>query len=279
MKDLNTDLEQQVQDRTAELRQKVRELQQLNILKDEFLSTVSHELRTPLSNMKMAIHMLKVVPNSDRSQKYVAILESECNRETNLINDLLDLQKLEASTAPISLETLNLEQWLPTRITPFYSRTQERQQVLTLKTPDTLPQIRTNPASLDRVLAELLNNACKYSPEGGEITLEIELGTAIVHPRLTDQTGKSSVTESGLELGLELGPWIQFKVSNSAEIPPTELPRIFEKFYRVPNADPWKQGGTGLGLALVEKLVEQLGGSIQVGSQSGQTSFTVRLPA
>jgi signal transduction histidine kinase len=70
-----------------------------------------------------------------------------------------------------------------------------------------------------------------------------------------------------------------FSIRNSAEIPATELPRIFEKFYRVPSADPWKEGGTGLGLALVQKLVQKLEGSIQVESSHGWTTFTVELTA
>jgi signal transduction histidine kinase len=72
---------------------------------------------------------------------------------------------------------------------------------------------------------------------------------------------------------------LQFSITNTGtEIPEEELPRIFEKFYRIPNADPWRRGGTGLGLALVKKLVESLGGTIQVSSGSGQTCFTVYLP-
>jgi signal transduction histidine kinase len=71
---------------------------------------------------------------------------------------------------------------------------------------------------------------------------------------------------------------VQFEVVNQSDIPAHELPRIFDKFYRIPNADPWKQGGTGLGLALVKRLVEQLQGNIDVTSTNGITTFTVYLP-
>ncbi len=102
--------------------------------------------------------------------------------------------------------------------------------------------------SLERILAELLNNACKYTPPGERITM-------------------TACAANGV---------IQLKVSNSGvEIPAHELPRIFDKFYRVPSADPWKQGGTGLGLALVQKLAEHLGACIWVESASGQTCFTI----
>ncbi|MGC9524331.1 MAG: CBS domain-containing protein [Limnospira sp.] len=261
---LNTDLEQQVLDRTAELQQKVQELQQLNILKDDFLSTVSHELRTPLANMKMAIHMLKLAPTPERGERYLNILEAECSRETNLINDLLDLQKLEASTAPISLEVLNLSNWIPRITQPFYSRAQERRQVLTVECPPDLPPVRTNTGNLERIIAELLNNACKYTPDGGEIHLQVERHASGI------SEWSPNVAQSGDRL--------RFTIANPAEIPEKELPRIFDKFYRVQNADPWKQGGTGLGLALVEKLVEQLDGKIQVTSQDCWTTFTVDFP-
>lgn len=260
VQNLNTDLERQVQERTAQLQQKVQELQQLNILKDEFLSTVSHELRTPLANMKMAIHMLQISPTKERHQLYLEILQTECTRETDLINALLDLQRLEAAACPIDLEPVNLEVWLPTIIEPFYARAQNRQQHLRVECDRHLPTISSNRASLGRILAELLNNACKYTPLDGEIFLYVQC------PGGDGRKGSASPTE------------IKFTFSNESEIPQSELPRIFEKFYRVPNADPWKQGGTGLGLALAQKLVEQLEGKIEVESGNGKTTFTVTFP-
>jgi signal transduction histidine kinase len=95
-----------------------------------------------------------------------------------------------------------------------------------------------------RLLAELLNNACKYTPSNGEIRFSIKQDIDLYNPKPT-----ASITS--------------FEVSNQAEIPTTEIPHIFDKFYRVPNADPWKQGGTGLGLTLVKKLVEQLGEKLE----------------
>lgn len=250
---LNADLEMQVKERTAQLEQKVQELQTLNILKDDFLSTVSHELRAPLANMKMAIHMLKVVPTSEKCQRYLQILEGECIRETELINDLLDLQRLEAATEPVSKEPLDLSTWLPTIIESFRDRTKSRQQTITVEFPEELPVIHSHRASLGRVLAELLNNGCKYTPNEGEIVFKVE------------RNGGESYGK------------MKFIVSNEAEIPALELPKIFDKFYRVPNADPWKQGGTGLGLALVKKLVEQLGSTLAVTSGDGWTTFTFEL--
>jgi len=250
--DLNLDLERQVQQRTIELQQKVRELQDLNIVKDDFLSTVSHELRTPLANMKMAIQMLKLSPSAERSHRYLEILQAECNRETDLINDLLDLQRLEAASFPLLLnETVNLYNWVPNIVEPFRSRLQERQQTIIIEMYPDLPMLITDPTGLGRLLAELLNNACKYTAAEGQIFLRVA----------------------------KTVNFVTISLSNQGNIPSNALTRIFEKFYRVPHADLWKQGGTGLGLALVQKLVLQLGGEIHVESNDGWTVFTVQLPA
>jgi PAS domain S-box-containing protein len=246
----------------------VEQLQKLSRLKDEFLSTVSHELRTPMSNMKLAIQMLKIatgtefVPapgtpeptqtlNPQKATRYLKILQDECEREISLINDLLDLQRLDAGVRPFHGESLNLQEWIPQIVLPFQDRTSSRQQTLNVDCPDDLPWFICDPASLERVLAELLNNACKYTPPHETITIRIGV----------------------------VNEMMKFEISNSGvEIPPEELPHIFEKFYRVPSADPWKQGGTGLGLALVQKLIDHLEGTIKVDSQQGQTCFTVELP-
>lgn len=253
--ELNSDLELQVRERTVQLQQKVAQLEEMNTLKDDFLNTVSHELRTPMTNMKMAIQMLRIAAAPERQQRYLEILQAECDREIDLINDLLDLQRLQADADPHLLtEAINLPDLLVNFIVPFRSRASNRQLFLKLDISLNLPPLISNRAGLERILAELLNNACKYTPAGGKLIL-----------RVYPHQGESFVSTG-------------FSVSNQAEIPAAALPRVFEKFYRVPNADPWKQGGTGLGLALVQKLVEQLGGTIAVESGGGWTTFTVQLP-
>ena len=248
----------------------VEELEKLNSLKDEFLSTVSHELRTPLSNMKMAIEMLKIAPAAPARERYLKILQDECVREIELINTLLDLQQPESATSySISHEVVSLQDWLPSIVEPFRLRTQERQQLLRVNLPPFLPLIVSDTISLGRILAELLNNACKYTPANGEIVLSVYKDGSEECRVPSGDKGQWAVESSDTS----------FSISNSVEIPATELPRIFEKFYRVPSADPWKQGGTGLGLALVQKLVKKIGGTIQVESSRGWTTFTVHLEA
>ncbi len=253
----NIGLERQVQERTAQLHEQMQQLQQLNQLKDDFLSTVSHELRTPLTNIKMAIQMLQIATTSERRDRYLQILQSECDREVTLINDLLDLQRLEAGRDSIALETVQLHQWLPPIVASFHDRALARQQTLQL---DIAPvTLTTDPTKLKRILMELLNNACKYTPPAGMITVTAR--------------ALASTTELNAANGVE------FVVNNfGSEIPATDLKRIFEKFYRIPSSDRWQQGGTGLGLAIVQKLVEHLGGHIRAESGAGQTTFTIEIP-
>lgn len=231
----------------------VEELEKLNQLKDDFLSTVSHELRTPISNMKMAIRMLKLAPTGERANRYWEILESECDREAMLVSDLLDLQQLETSShADVSVTSIYLQDWLLPILAPFKFRTQEHQQSLDVDIPSDIPPLLINPQRLERILTELLHNACKYTPSQGSIAFS-------VHNNIASHS-------------------VQFTIRNQGEIPATELPHIFKKFYRIPNADPWKQGGTGLGLALVKKLVEQMSGAIDVQNNNGWVTFVVSFP-
>jgi signal transduction histidine kinase len=235
----------------ATLEHQVQEHQRLSQLKDDFLSTVSHELRAPMANIKMAIAMLKIAKSDLERERYLKILQSECAREMDLINDLLDLQRLEAGARIYSPETIDLQDWIPVLVEPFYQRAEAQQQTLQVHIPAQLPSVVSDQPSLERIMVELVNNACKYTPPTGEIKVT---------------AGWSST-------------YVELVVQNSgAEIPPADLPRIFEKFYRVPRTDRWKRGGTGLGLALVKKLVEYLGGKIEVKSSAGQTTFIVQLP-
>ncbi|MGK7901380.1 MAG: GAF domain-containing protein [Hormoscilla sp.] len=245
----------------------VEELQKLSRLKDEFVSTVQHELRTPMTNMKMAMKMLTIglrqagvlpepgLKDPDRKQNKVAhywkIIQDECKREINLINDLLDLQRLENQSEPILSETIELQSWLRTLVKPFIDRAQGRQQVLEVDIDSQLPPVMSDRGILEGVIRELLNNACKYTPPGERIILS---------------TGSQ---QDKIILSL---------TNYGVVIPANELPKIFEKFHRVPSTDPWKQGGTGLGLALVQKRVSQLGGAIETESGEGKTCFTIKLP-
>lgn len=276
-RDWETQLVQQVANQCAiALRQsllyqtaqaQVQELERLNQLKDNFLSTVSHELRTPMSNIKMATQMLEIGLQplgilSERPtnlHRYFGILKEECQREIGLINDLLDLARLDAGVEALSFNQVLLQIEIPQIVEPFLERTQSQQQYLLMTISDSLPVFITDLSYLQRILAELLHNACKYTPRGGTITVSARL--YFRENQVEEEVLQISITNTGVE------------------IPAKEWERIFDRFYRIPNSDPWKHGGTGLGLALVRKLVEQLRGEIKVSSNQQTTTFTVEIPS
>ncbi|MBW4472419.1 MAG: GAF domain-containing protein [Stenomitos rutilans HA7619-LM2] len=257
----------------------VDELEQLNHLKDDFVSTVSHELRTPMSSIRMAIQMLEVVllktedgrsrdaadPSSlvlqpasfQRVARYFQVLRDECQRETMLINDLLDLSRLERQTEPLNCTTIDLQVWLPQLVTPFIDRVRNQRQRLETRIAAPLPALATDYSYLERILNELLHNACKYTPEAETIIVSVQA----IEPTLTTRSH------------------IQISVSNSGvEISGDQLERVFDKFYRIPSSNPWQHRGTGLGLALVKKLVAQLQGTIEATSTDDWTTFSVYIP-
>lgn len=165
----------------------LEEMEILNRLKDEFLSTVSHELRTPLTNMKMAIQMLGITLNqqklsseiatlqvdSSKVARYFQILNNECDREINLINNFLDLQRLDTSVKPLVLETIQVEEWLRSVFELFKARNRNYSGYLYLNIDPNLPQILSDPFSLERILIELLTNACKFSPQANKLPLAL----------------------------------------------------------------------------------------------------------
>ena len=269
----------------------VEELERLHQLKDSFLSTISHELRTPIANIKMATEMLETIlfqneesgrtherdsslsfiPHSSsfqRLSRYFQILKNEVQREISLIDDLLDLSRLEPEAEPLTLTASDVSIWLAHIVAPFTARAQQQQQQLMVNLPKQLPLLTTDRSYCERILTELLNNACKYTPPGETITVSAQ----VVNP----ETNKINNVRSSFSPHPSS---LQIAVTNTGiEIPEWERDRIFEKFYRIPQNDPWKYGGTGLGLALVQRLVTQLGATIHVESGNNQTTFILRFP-
>jgi signal transduction histidine kinase len=253
------------------------ELQRLNRVQDDFMGTVSYELRIPLGNIRMAIQMITlaltkesqatssaetnselVISDASLSKmlRYLEVLERECDRETKLIQDLLDLQQLDTDTLSMVMSAVNLQEWLPYVVNPYQKRCQEYNLTLEYDIPADLPAFMCDQITLSRIVAELLSNAAKYTPAGGSVTVRMQAIDAA----------------SGTKI-------LQIAVCNTGvEIPIEFQAKIFEKFYRLPKLDIRKLGGTGLGLALVDKLVQRLDGQIQLNTHPQETCFVVELP-
>jgi signal transduction histidine kinase len=233
------------------------QLRYLQYLKEDFLSTLNHELRTPLTSMMLAIRMLRrpdLTP--ERSAMYLDILEQQCSREINLVNDLLMLQTLESKAPPAVRQSTDLGQLLSAVAAQSTAQFQQAELTLEWQLPPTPVMLSTDPAQLTKVLQELLGNACKYSTPQTAVTLGLADNQA--------QNGRVTLQISNLGAAIE------------AE----ELPHIFDKFRRGRNATKDGIAGTGTGLALVRGIVKQLGGTISVSSQPSQdqlwqTCFTL----
>ncbi|MEO0925365.1 MAG: GAF domain-containing sensor histidine kinase [Cyanobacteria bacterium J06643_13] len=236
----------------------IKELERLNLLKDDFLKTISHELRTPMSSIQLASETLEALLEqeigSQRSSTFSRVLDifrTACNRQNQLVNDLLTLCYIDAKKEVLTMQWIDLSVWLPQIIEPFLDRIDHQQQSLKIDLPADLPQFKSDISTVKRILSELLNNACKYTPAGEVIGL-----TA----RTIDNKIQIIIHNTGVE------------------IPSLEQERVFDKFYRIPNRDPWQFGGTGIGLALVKNLTELLGGGINLTSYTEKTIFTLELP-
>ncbi|MEB3357125.1 MAG: PAS domain-containing sensor histidine kinase [Synechococcales bacterium] len=261
--------------RNARLHQQVhtqvQELQELDRLKDQFLSTISHELRTPITNIRLAVETLKRNPSPERQQRYLEILQAECDREIDLVNDLLDLQQLEAGTYSAFTDILTLNSWLAQLEEQWQEKCRHRQQRLQFEYPIGAGAIACDPISLSRIVKEFLKNAYKYTPAEGRVILTAEVDTARpAQPEWLHALGFSHSPSSNATLRLS--------VRNTAHIPDEHLSSLFDKFYRVPKCDPWAHGGTGLGLTLVKRLAEFLGGTVAADSNNGWVTFSLLLP-
>ena len=249
---------------SEKMRQHIEQLEKLNQLKDDFMNSMSHELKTPLTSMKMAIKMLRQAQISpDMRDKYLNILEQEWNREYSLIKDLLTLQQVESGELAYSPQELDLSQTINNLAQSFTAKWQSEKGVL-LKTSvsDSNLKIYTDAESLEHILNELLLNAAKYSDANTIINL----------------SATSQKTQKGKDIVISIA-------NSGAGIAPEELPHIFDKFRRGKGVTDRAVPGTGLGLALVQYLVEHLNGTIEVTSEPVDddslvfiTTFVVKFP-
>lgn len=249
---------------SAKMRQHIKQLQKVNQLKDDFMNSMSHELKTPLTSMKIAIKMLRQAQISpEMRERYLDILEQEWNREYNLIKDLLTLQQVESGELDYSPQELNLKQTIEHLTQVFREKWQEEREIsFVSKITEADLKIHTDAESLEHILNELLSNASKYCDP--QTTIELLVSSQI-------NSGKEEIVISVANMG--------------AGITPEELPHIFDKFRRGKGVTDRAVPGTGLGLTLVQYLVEHLNGTIDVTSeplddhsQTFLTTFVLRLP-
>ena len=248
------ELEQRVAERTRELAEANERLKEVDRLKDQFISNVSHELRTPLTNTKLYLSLLEH-GRPDKRDAYLQTLHRETGRLHNLIEDLLELSRLDLGAAKIHLEPTNINHLAAELIGDRSAMASDRGQLLDCHLDPDLPLAAGDPKRIVQVMSNLMANAINYTPRGGSIVLS----TAI---RPWDERD-----------------WITFTVRDTGRgIPAEELPNLFKRFFRGEAGLASGAPGTGLGLAICKEIVDKMGGRISVESQPGQgTAFTVWL--
>jgi len=254
----------------AVFRDRTREVES-DRLKTEFIGTVSHELRTPMTSIKGFTQLLtmgNLGPVNETQREFLNIIQANAERMIAIINDLLDITKIETGSVELEIRPIHVAETLSKVLLDLQAKVHERQQTLTLSLPAGLPLVRADAHRFNQILFNLVSNAVKYTPRGGSITIEAR------------EVSAEAVPEDERE-GLRPGRYIQIDVRDTGVgIAPDDVPRIWERFYRTENPLKVEAGGTGLGLSLVKPLIRLLGGRIWVESQINVGStFSFVLPA
>jgi signal transduction histidine kinase len=222
--------------------------------KDEFLATLAHELRNPLVPIRNGLKLLKLSANDPAATEETrAMMDQALNQMVRLVDDLLDVSRITTGKLQLRKERVELAAVMRSAIETSRPLIDERGHKLIVKLPPEPILIDADPIRMAQVFSNLLNNAAKYSEEGGEITLSAELQGNDVVVRFTDR---------GIGIRAD------------------DLPRIFDIFAQVNTDSERAEGGLGIGLSLVKRLVEMHGGSIEVSSAGpgSGSEFTARLP-
>ncbi len=260
---LNAGLEERVNERTAELEQALDELKRLDELKDAFLSSVSHELRTPLTSIRSFSEILLQYDreNPETQKEFLQIINTESERLTRLINDLLDLSRIEAGGMVWQDGPLSIREVIEDVAKAQHQLREERSLRLKLDISPGLPMIHADRDRIQQVLTNLLGNAIKFSHEGGEIH---------IHAEPVDGRGSGDTSA-----------WIRVSVSDQGiGIEEKDYEVIFDKFHQIhTESSKDKPKGTGLGLPICKEVIGHYGGDIWVESEEGKGStFSFLLP-
>lgn len=228
---------------------------ELDRMKSDFISIVSHELKTPLTSIKGFARLLaaeRVGPINDKQRHYLDIVQSQAESLTDLINDLLDLSKIEAGIIEVRQEAVDLAEVIAGVVQQLGNMAAEKEISVQVEVPDGLPPVSGDPGRLAQVFMNLIHNAIKFTSPGGSVRVKAgKMGDACM----------VKVADSGIGISQQ------------------DLPKVFDKFYQVDSSSTRQQSGTGLGLSITRRLVLAHGGEIWVNSVKGKgTTFSLTLP-
>ncbi len=232
----------------------ITELRRLEQVRTDFAANVSHELKTPLTSIRGFVETLQAgaIDNPEMAHKFLNIIMMETERLTRLINDILSISKLESGDDAVATERIRLDKKACDICEMLEIHAQEKQVTLNYHLNSDPVYIIGNPDRVEQMLINLTENAIKYNREGGSVTVQVFAN---------NREANVTISDTGIGIAEE------------------NLPRLFERFYRVDKGRSRQMGGTGLGLAIVKHIVRSMKGEIEVHSKLGEgTEFLVTLP-
>ncbi len=240
--------------------QDLTRVRRLETVRRDFISNISHELRTPLASLKALTETLQggAITDAEAGPRFLERINAEVDALTQMAQELLDLSRIESGQVQLELEDLEPRALLESAADRMRMQAERAGLDLRVECADDVPAVRADPGRLEQVLVNLIHNAVKFTPPGGQVLLSAER------------------VEAG-EAGESAGPMVRFAVKDTgAGIPADDLPRIFERFYRVDKSRAG--GGTGLGLSIGRHIVEAHKGRLWAESIEGKGSefyFTI----
>jgi len=233
------------------------QIHRLQIVRRDFISNISHELRTPLASLKAVVETMQdgALEDPPAAQRFLQRAENEVDVLTQMVEELLELSRIESGQVPFRFRATAVSNLLLGPMDRLRPQAQRKEIEMALDVPANLPPVLADEERVQRVVTNLLHNAVKFTPEGGQVTVQARL-----HPENIDEL-VISVSDSGVGITAE------------------DLPRIFERFYKSDRARTRNGGGTGLGLAISRHIVQAHHGRIWVKSSEGKGStFFFTLP-
>jgi signal transduction histidine kinase len=245
----NRSLERRVRERTAELQEALERLKELNQLKANFVSNISHELRTPLAHIKGYVELLaadSLGPLTDEQRHALQVSQRAVTRLERLIDDLIMFAMSSRGELSIRQESVDLVQLVNPIVITASQQAEGRGVSVQAVLEKRLPSVRADSQKISWVISQLLDNAIKFTPSGGQVILEMK--------RKSDKLVSVTVTDTGIG------------------IPADRLGELFEPFHQLDGSSTRRYGGTGLGLSLVRQIIEAHGSIIEVQSTEGEGS-------
>jgi signal transduction histidine kinase len=254
LEDANHNLENRVRARTIELQEALRKLSDLNQMKANFTANISHELRTPLTHIKGYLELLAASalgPLTSEQKDALAVSQRAAGRLENLVDNLILFSLAARGEMSLKLAPTTLDKVIEEAVSYSRSKAVDRGVILHVEVDNDLPLVKADNEKISWVILQLLDNAIKFTPAGGQVSLIAQLET--------NRLVMITITDTGIG------------------IPPERLNEVFEPFHQLDGSSTRRFGGTGMGLALVRQILEAHGSVIEIESGSGKGS-TFRFP-